>query len=252
MEQQEKQVEINLIDLFYYLKKKIVIIAAVTVIFAIAGFLYSSLFMTPMYTAETRMYVLNRSSASGPVSSDFQISNNILEDYKILITGKNVTKEVVEQLGLSMSPAALGAKIRVTAPENTRVLQITVTDTNPERAADITNKVAEVATEQMQQIMDVEAARLIYAAEVPGGPSGPNVKRNSVLAAMLGMVATVIVLVLIHLLDDTIRTEEDVERYLGLSVLGVIPDTNDINTAAENSAAKKKPLIRIHRKTRKK
>ncbi len=244
MEQQEKQVEIDLVELFYYLKKRILIIISVVAVCAIVGFLYSSLLVTPQYTAETRMYVLNRSSAAGVVSSDYQISNNILSDYKVLITGKNVTKEVVSQLGLGMSPAALGARIKVTAPEETRVLQISVTDTNPQLAADITNKVCEVAARQMQEIMDVDAVRLIYPADVPNAPSGPNVKQDAVLAALLGLIASVGVLVLIYILDDAIRTEEDVERYLGLSVLGVIPNSDDINTAAENASLKNRSVIR--------
>ncbi len=242
MEQQNKQIEINFVDLFYYLKKKIVIIIAVVVVCAFAGFLYSTLFVTPMYTAETRLYVLNRSSSAGVVGSDFQIADNILADYKILITGKNVTQEVVNQLGLKMSAAALGAKINVSAPEDTRVVQISVTDSNPHRAADIANKVREVATGQIQEIMDVDAVHLIYAADVPDSPSSPNVKKNTCLAALLGLVVTGAVFVVIFVLDDSIRTEEDVERYLGLSVLGVIPNTTDIDTAAENPATKKKKL----------
>lgn len=242
MEQQNKQIEINSVDLFYYLKKKILIIIAVVAVCAFAGFLYSTLFATPMYTAETRLYVLNRSSSSGVVGSDFQIADNILADYKILITGKNVTQEVVNQLGLKMSAAALGAKIKVSAPEDTRVVQISVTDSNPHRAADIANKVREVATGQIQEIMDVDAVHLIYAADVPDSPSSPNVKQNVCLAALLGLVVTSTIFVVIFVLDDSIRTEEDVERYLGLSVLGVIPNATDIDTAAENPATKKKKL----------
>lgn len=250
MEQQDKHIEINLVELFYYLRKKILIIAAVVVVCAIIGFLYSSLFVTPQYTAETRMYVLNRSSAAGVVGSDFQISNYMLNDYKILITGKNVTREVVSQLGLDMSPAALGSKIQVTAQDETRVLQISVTDTHPQRAADIANKVCEVATTQIQEIMDVDAVHLIYAAEVPTSPSSPNTKTNVLLAALLGLVVVVGVYMLIFILDDTIRTEEDVERYLGLSVLGVIPDSSDINTNTENTVTTKKRVMR--KKTEKK
>ena len=242
MEQQEKQIEIDFVDLCYYLKKKIWIIVAVTVVCAIVGFLYSSLFIVPQYTAETRLYVLNRSSAAGVVGSDFQIANNILEDYKILITGKNVTQEVIDQLGLKMTPSALGAKIKVTAPDDTRVVQISVTDTNPRRAADITNKVREVATGQIQEIMDVDAVHLIYTADVPENPSGPNIKQNTGFAALIGLAAAVCLFVLIRIFDDTIRDEEDVERHLGLSVMGVIPNTADIDTSADNSAAKKKKL----------
>lgn len=244
MDHQNDRVEIDLVGLFYYLKKKFLIIAAAFLLCAFAGYLCTTLFITPQYTAETRMYVLNRSNESNVVSSDYQISNYILNDYKVLITGKNVTKEVIDQLGLEISSSALSQKINVSAPDNTRVLQITITDTSAERAASIANAVREVAAQQIQAIMDVEAVRLVYAAEVPQSPSSPNVMRNTGLAAVLGVVVAIVVLALIYILDDSIRTEEDVEHYLGLSVLGVIPESGDMNTSVESISANKKRSIK--------
>lgn len=215
--------EIDLLDLLLYLKKKLWIIILSFLVCAAAGFAFTYFFIDTEYTATTRMYVLNRSSESNVAYSDFQVSNQLMEDYKVLITGENVTKEVIRQLGLDMSASQLSKKISVTAKDNTRVLQINVTDTDPQRAAEIANCVREISGEQIQQIMDVDAVNLVYAADVPQSPSGPNVMKNTILAALVGLVAAVGIFVVIYLIDDTIRTEEDVERYLGLSTLGVIP-----------------------------
>lgn len=225
--EKENEVEIDLLELLRYLKKKIWIIIAAFCICALAGFVVSQFFMTPEYTASTRVYVLNRSSEKNVVYSDVQLSSQLLNDYKVLITGQNVTKEVIDELGLNMTAEQLAKKIRVTAPDDTRVLQISVTDTSPQRAADIANAVQKIAALQIQKIMDVDAVNVIYEADVPETASSPNVKRNVVLAAMLGVAASVSILIVVFVLDDTIRTEEDVEHYLGLSTLGVIPASTD-------------------------
>lgn len=238
----QNEIEIDLIDLLYYLKKKIWIIVAAFVLCAALGAVFTTFFMEDEYTAKTRMYVLNRSSETNVSSSDYSISNYMINDYKILITGENVSKEVIETLDLDMSVSQLAGKISVEAIDNTRVLQIKVVDTKPQRAANIANCVREVASEQLKEIMNVEAVNLVYEAEAPLHKSGPSLTKNTVLAAALGMVAAIGVLVVIYVLDDTIRTEEDVERYLGLSVLGVIPISSEMGSLAKNAGTSTKTV----------
>lgn len=239
----ENEVEIDLLDLARYLKKKIWIIISICVVCALGGLISSQFFMTSQYTASTRVYVLNRSNENNVVYSDFQISSQLLNDYKVLITGQNVTKEVVNKLGLNMKAEKLAKKIRVTAPNDTRVLQISVTDTNPQRAADIANAVREIASQQIEKIMAVDAVNVVYEADVPDSPSSPNVKRNAVLAAVLGGIVSVVILTIICVSDDTIRTEEDVERYLGLSTLGVIPASVDFTISKQQQTKKRKGIM---------
>ncbi len=217
------EMEIDLVDLFYYLKKKVWIVGIALVICALIGFVVSTFFMAPVYTASTRMYVLNRSNEKNVVASDFQVSTQMLNDYKVLITGSNVTQKVIDKLGLNLTPAELAGKITVTAPDDTRVLQIDASDNSARRAADIANGVREVASSQIKDIMDVDAVKLVYEAEVPQKPSSPSVKKYTLLGAAAGLIVSMGVLVVIHIMDGTIRTEDDVDHYLGLSVLAVIP-----------------------------
>ena len=231
------EMEIDLIDLFYYLKKKIWLVVAAFVLFAMVGAVFTACFMQDEYTARTRMYVLNRTSDNGISSNDYSTSNYMIKDYEVLIKGENVTRKVIEELDLDMSVSALASKISVSAINNTRVLQIVVVDSEPQRAADIANCVREISSEQIKEIMAVDAVNLVYEAEAPRGKSGPNMSKNVALAAMIGVVITLGVLVVIYMLDDTIKTEEDVERYLGLSVLGVIPDSSEMGNFARQTAA---------------
>ena len=233
MEQQEKQIEIDLMGLLNYCKKRMMIIFATVLVFAALGLMYSALFVKPQYVAETRLYVLNRSSTIGVQGSDYQVSTYMLQDYQILVTGKNVTKKVVKQLNLPMTADMLSSKIVVTAPEETRVLQINVTDSDPQMAAQIANKVCEVAIQELKRLTDADAVHQVYEAEVPGYSVSPGVKKIVLLAALCGFAASVAVMTVMFILDDSIRSEEDVERYLGLSVLGVIPECKEINTALD-------------------
>lgn len=228
----QNEMEVNLLDLFHYLKKKLWLIGAAFMVCAVIGFAVSQFLMSPKYTASTRMYVLNRTNETNVVYADIQTSTYLLTDYKVLITGENVTKEVIQILGLSDKPEELERKIEVTAPDNTRVLQINVTESDPALAAEIANCVRVVAAAQIEEIMDVDAVKLVYEAAIPEDPSSPNVMLSTVIGAALGMFASVFVLVVTFMLDDTIRTEEDVERYLGLSTMGVIPVAEELD---ENS-----------------
>lgn len=233
----QKEFEIDLRNLLHYLKKKIVMILGAFVVCALLSFVFNSFFVTPQYTASTRVYVLNRSNESTLVSSDFTLSNYMLNDYTVLVTGRNVTEKVIQQLGLDMSPAALANKISISTETNTRVLQINVTDSDPQRAADIANCVREVASTQIKEIMDVDAVNLIYDAAVPRSASSPNVRRNTLLAAIIGAVAVIGILTVIFVFDDTIRTEEDVERHLGLGTLGVVPVSEGLLSGEKKTAA---------------
>lgn len=252
MEQKNEELEIDLMALFYHLKKKLWIIVASFLVCAVVGFTVSQFFMTPEYTASTRMYVLNRSNEENVVSADYQISNYMISDYTVLITGRNVTQAVIAELGLGMDDEELAEMLEVTSPDDTRVLQISVTDTDPQRAANIANSVREIASRQIKEIMDVDAVNLIYTAEAPEEPSAPSVMKNTVLAAALGLVASIAVLTVVFVCDDTIRTEEDVERYLGLGVMGVIPVSAEMESAFTNTSANKRSSTWKVRKTGKK
>lgn len=224
----QNEMDISLVDLFFFLRRKLLIIVVVVAACAAAGFFGTKLLMDPEYIASTRVYVLNRSNETAVVYADYQISSEMLNDYKVLITGRNVTMEVIDELGLDWDHEDLARKITVTSPGDTQFVQINVTDTNPSRAAEIANAVREVASVQIQDLMDVDAVNLVYAAEIPDKPFGPNTMLNTLLAAGFGLIVMLAVLVLVFVLDDTIRTEEDVERYLGLSVMGTIPENEEM------------------------
>lgn len=218
-ERDNANVEIDLKALFFELWKKKWWILFVSLLTAIVGFGYTSYFVRPTYNATTRIYILNNSSSSDLNSGALQTALQLTSDYEQLITGVNVTQKVAKELGMKSLPGT----ISVTSPEDTRILNITVTDTNPERAAKIANTVRKVASEQIVNIMNIDAVNTVYEAQAPTNPAAPNIKKNTVLAFVAGFILMCGAFIIVFLADDTIKSQEDIEKYLQLSTLGVIP-----------------------------
>ena len=151
----KKEFEVDMMGLFHFWKKKMAILLSVTIAFALVAFVVSAFLIAPEYTAATRVYILNRSNEQGLITSDFSISNYVVMDYAVLITGRNVADKVIAELNLDMTAEALAKKITVNAQNNTRVLQISVSDTDPQRAAEIANCVREEAAIQIKRMFSI-------------------------------------------------------------------------------------------------
>lgn len=248
--EEKDMIEIDFWELFCRLKKKIWVIVGVGAACAALMFLISTLVLRPEYTASTRAYILNRTDEEKIVYADIQTSTYMLYDYQALITGQNVTREVIRDLSLDMTDEELAECIAVSAESNTRVLQIDVTYRDPALAAQIANRVREVAADQIQEFMEVDAVKTVYEAEVPEQPSGPKVGQNTLIGAVAGIVSCMVALIAVFALDDTIRTEEDVQNYLGLSVLGIIPESEELRTMGSHPVKYNKASGRKRRMVR--
>lgn len=259
----QREFDIDLLDLLRYLVKKCWTVILTFVLCGTIGAVFTLNVLDEEYTTEARLYVLNKTAtapglgaagmgaATGLAYSDFQIADQLLEDYLILMTGRNVVDEVIATLGLDMTREEFYDKVKAESLNNTRVFQISVTDTDPQRAADIANCIREVASRQIKEIMDVDAVNLVYEADVPEEKSGPSLIRNTAIAAAVGLILAVAVLIVVYLMDDTIRTEEDVEKHLGMSVLGVVPVSEEMADLSKQAAKKKrgkKPSVKLEKK----
>lgn len=216
-------------ELFYFIKRKLWIIILACIVSAAIGFLVGTFILVPGYTATTKMYILNREPGEDVAYEDLQIGIHLTRDYAVLVTGENVTKPVIEKLNLALTPEELAAQMEVTVTENTRILEVAVTNPDPEVAAQIANLVYQEASQQIIDIMEVDAVNLVHPAAVPTAPSTPTPTRYMIVGALLGLLACVGILVLIYFLTDTLRNEDDVEFYLGLSTLALIPYSAELN-----------------------
>lgn len=225
------EITIDLTELFMTLWSKAHIIILSGILLGLLAFVGTKLFITPMYTSTTKFYVLTKTTDSGNVTySDLQTGSQLTKDYAELVKSRPVLEEVVSVLNLDMDTQELADKITVTTPTDTRVMSINVEDAQPKQARDIADAVRQAVGIQIQEIMDVDSVKTVEEANLPGSPSSPSVMRNTLIGAILGILISAGIIILVFMLDDTVKTPEDVETYLGLNVLASIPIYDGANT----------------------
>lgn len=236
-QQTEEELEIDLRELFFVLLGKVHILILAFILGALALYLVSITFLSKKYQSSTSIYVLNRQDNNVVTYSDLQSGTQLTKDYAELVKSRSVTEKVINQLKLNtvytdmreLDSRQLAEMISVDNTTDTRIIRITVTDTNPARAQDIANAIREAASLHIEAVMDIEAVNVVDYAEMPTEAVSPNILLNTLIGAMAGAIAAVFIIILLHLSDDRIKGPDDVEKYLGTSVLGTIPLDNSMS-----------------------
>lgn len=223
MEHNDDVIVIDLKEIFYLLLHRIWLILLIGIIGAAVFGAFSKYLLVPSYTSTTMVYVINRQDAERTTYTDLQMGSQLTKDYSILVKSRPVTEAVIHNIGLDLTHEELVNMINVENPEGTRILEISVQYTNPSKAKEIADTIARVSSEQMVSIMEMEKVNILEPANLPINPSGPKVLRNTLLGGSIGAFLTIVVIITIHLFNDTIRTSDDIEKYLGITTLGIIP-----------------------------
>lgn len=228
MDNQEKDfVQIDIMLLLRRIWSQKLIIVLTTLVFTAGALMYSLFIATPKYNSTTRVYVVNQKKDNQAITTqDVQLGTLLVKDYKEIILSNSVMSDVVAKNKLQITPGELAKKISVDAPKDTRIISITVTDKDPQKARDLANAVREVSADKIKEVTKIEDVTTLEQAGAALTPSSPNVFKNSVLAALLGFILAVGGVVLIELMDDRIKRPEDIEETMNLVLLGVIPSTN--------------------------
>ena len=217
--------EIDLLELLMVMKKHLAAILLAGIVGLVIMFAYTSFLATPLYSASSMMYVMpdNSNSMNSSTLSDMQVGQQLTSDYSSMIKSRSFMEDVIKKLNLTIDYQHLLEKVEVTNPTSSRILQVTVNDPNPQTAADIANEVASVAESKLKEITGMQAIKIYEEAAVPDRPSSPSLKKNCALGLLAGLVLAMAVITILYLLDDTIKTEDDIEKYLGMTTLAVLP-----------------------------
>lgn len=225
---QVDEIEIDLREVFLILLGKLWLILLVGIFTAAIAFGFSQFVLEPVYESTTQIYILNKQENNTVTYSDVQLGTQLTKDYAELIQSRYVLEEVMQELNLtSIDPEldyeAMLEKVSVNTPTDTRILAITVEDTDPVLAMEMANSIREVAAVHIKNVMDIEAVNVVDAANLPMEKSAPSVFKWTAIGGLIGMFLVMAVVLIWYLLDDTIKTSDDVEKYLGLSTLALIP-----------------------------
>lgn len=224
--QDDDEIEIDLIGLFLALKKKLWLIVLMTILGGGATGAYSYFVIPPTYESTSMMYVLSKETTLASLA-DLQIGSQLTADYQVMITSRPVMEEVIENLGLNLTYKELKEKLSINNPSNTRIISLTIEDGDPVRAKTIVDEVATVSSNYIGDIMELVPPKLIETGVIPIEKSSPNHKKNTLIGALVGAMLVSGIVVLKTILNDSIKSEDDVERRLGLTVLAVVPAFDD-------------------------
>lgn len=214
--------EIDLLELAREIWKKIWIVAIGFIVGAVLAFCVTKFFITPQYKATSSIFVFSKDMNLGNLAS-IQIQNNLTGDYQYISMQRDTLEDVIDELALNMTYEQLKETVSITNPSNTHVLEISATNSNPVIAANISNSLAEKVRESISDIMNTDKPSVVQRAVVPTVKASPSTTKNTMIGALAAAVVIIGIITVKFLLDDTIKTDEDVRKYLQLDTLAQIP-----------------------------
>ncbi|MDO5146570.1 MAG: Wzz/FepE/Etk N-terminal domain-containing protein [Eubacteriales bacterium] len=247
----DEEMEIDLLDIVYLLLDKMHYIIMCLLIGAVLFNAFSFFFIAPTYESTARMYVVSASNDSVVDLTDLNIGTSLTSDYEELMFSYPVLDRVIHELNLDMETDELKAMITLENPQDTRILNVKATSTDPEEAKNIANKMVEVSVEYLPETMSTNPPNIAQTARLADSKAGPSYLRYTLIGAILGAFLYCAYLIVRHLMDDTIHTSEDMEKYFGVVPLTSIPnseafvelerkeDEDDIRRAKKRKAFRK-------------
>lgn len=239
----QDDMEISFLEMFYVLLKKWWLILIGMIVGAVVMMIITVYMITPMYQSQAFLYILSKTTSVTSIA-DIQIGSAVSADFEIIATSKPVIDGAIEKIkkdtDKTFTRQDIKSRLEVNNIEDTRILQISVTDANPENACIIANAIAQSTASQMAEIMKSDPPTMVEKAEIEKDPVSPSLLKNMVLGAFAMGVLICVILVIISLANDNIKTEEQVRNYLDAPTLATIPYISEKNREREMSKKKRR------------
>lgn len=213
--------EIDLLEIAYVLWQKIWAIILCFVVGAVLVGGYTKMMITPQYTATSMIYILGKTTSISSIT-ELQVSSELTADFTIMAKSRAVINGVIKEMNLDMSYDELKSSVNVSNPTDSHILQIEVTNPDPKMAKDISNAMANAVADNVASVMVTDKPSIAEKAVTPKSPSSPNLMKNTAMGGLVGAVIAMGILVVRYLMDDTIKTEEDIRKYLQINTLASV------------------------------
>ncbi|HEM2786795.1 capsular biosynthesis protein CpsC [Streptococcus suis] len=225
--QEVNAIEIDVLFLLKTIWRKKFLILLTAVLTAGLAFVYSSFLVTPQFDSTTRIYVVSQNveAGAGLTNQELQAGTYLVKDYKEIILSQDVLTQVATELNLKES---LKEKISVSIPVDTRIVSISVRDADPNEAARIANSLRTFAAQKIVEVTKVSDVTTLEEAVPAEEPTTPNTKRNILLGLLAGGILATGIILAMEVLDDRVKRPQDVEEVMGLTLLGVVPDSKKL------------------------
>ena len=216
------EVETDLAEVLFVLWHRVLWLLAGLAAGAVLAFGVTKLLITPQYTASSMIYIFTKTTSITSLA-DLQVGSQLTVDFQTLGTSRPVVEKVISELNLDTTYEKLLDTITITNPSNSRILKISVENPDPQLAADISNAMASSLSNRVAEVLNTDKPSTVETAVVPEEPSSPSTGRNAAIGALLGLMAVAAAVLLQHFMDDSVKDNEDVEKYLALNTLASIP-----------------------------
>ena len=227
------QVEIDLLEILKLLKRYWYLLFVSAVVCAVIGYFGTKFLMVPQYEASVNMIVNTRTDNTTTVSNDnINSAKSLVDTYAIIVKGNTVLNDVIDNLGLTvdgerMKYKDLYDKVTVSAIDSTQVMKITVTDPDPLIAVRIVKEISTVSPNEIVEAVEAGSCKVISQVEATEEPVSPSKAKNTAIAAMIGLIVAVAIIVIRDLVSNYVVDDDDIAKYLGISVIGVIPEIEE-------------------------
>jgi capsular exopolysaccharide synthesis family protein len=214
--------EIDVLELVYLLLKKWYLMVICLVLATCSAFAVTKLYLKPIYKAEATLFLGKEPGQIALSISDIQLNNQLVVDYRQILKSRRVAKIINQKLGVDIKE--FQGKVEVTTVKDSRIFNISYEDVDAELAANVVNELAEVIKQMASEIIEVKNVNVIDTAEIPDDPISPSIKKNVAIAGFLGLLLGAALIFLLEFIDHTFKKAEEVEKQLGLNVIGTIPE----------------------------
>ena len=217
----------------------IVIMVTLSIVFSFA---YTKLFMTPMYSSTARILVIKKVTITDATTAndlELSASSYLTRNFTEIINDEYVLTDVAEALDNKYSNSQIKGFLSINNPQSTHVIDITATTPNANDSQKIVSTICDVAQEKIVELMGLDRIQPFNYGKVPLAPSSPNLSRNILTGALFGLLISLSTVVILYITDNKVSSIDDVEKYLGLSVLATIPYNNKGKTSKRKSAYSK-------------
>ena len=214
--------EIDLRELFDYFNTKVMTIIMIIILIVIAGNVYTILTRKPMYKSDTTIVLVSEANTQNNFT-DLQMNKNLVDTYSEIIKSRKVLNPVIKNLKLKYSYNELKEKVSVSPVTNTEIIRVSVSDRNPKKAKEIANEIGNVFTEKIQKIYNLNNVSIVDKAIKAKSPYNINYIKDNVIYLAIGLVLSCGLVFIKFYFDTTIKTSEEIENKLGLTVVGIVP-----------------------------
>lgn len=215
----------EILEIFWERKTTIILLIA---IFMVLGFIYSSFLVVPKYSSYTRLVLAQSASSSdaqtGITTTDITLNSKLIQTYVELLKSNNlVIRQVISNLGIDDTEESIKENLSVAVESNTDIIRITVTNTDPKKAADIANEMAKVFTDEVKELYKIDNLHIVDPAEASESPSNINLIKTIIIFGAIGFIIAVAYIFIAYLLDNSVKSQDDVEKSVHIPVLASIP-----------------------------